>query len=59
MVVRAEERTYVDLLRTFKKKVDIGKTDVNVKNLRRLGKDDLIITVEGGEGKTALLKKKK
>lgn len=48
VMIRARSETYAGLLKKVKDRVDIGKIGVDIKRIRKIGKEDLIFTVSGG-----------
>lgn len=48
VMIRAGSETYAGLLKKVKDRVDIGKIGVDIKRIRKIGKEDLIFTVSGG-----------
>lgn len=46
LVIKAEGRTYADLLRTVKSKVDPGKVGVTVREIRKTKKGDMLLTID-------------
>lgn len=57
VTVKSEGKTYADLLKTLKSKVDIEKIDVNIQRMRKNAKGDLVLTVDGGVEKASCLQK--
>lgn len=56
VTVKAQEgKTYADLLKKVKEQVDIKEIGVTIKNARKSGKGDLLLTVEGGNDKATIL----
>jgi hypothetical protein len=55
VTVKAEGRSYADLVKTIKKEVDIGKIGIKVKRMIKTEKGDLVMSVEGGEDKANIL----
>lgn len=49
VTIKAEGKTYAELLKEVKKEVDISKIGVGIKKIRKTGKGDLTLTVEGGK----------
>lgn len=48
VIVKAEGRTYVELLKTVKEKVDVERLGVSVRTLRRTNAGNVLLRVEGG-----------
>lgn len=57
MVVRADGRTYADLVKEVKGKVNTEELGIVVERVRKTGKGDLSLTVTGGGEKAELLTK--
>ncbi|CAG9814648.1 unnamed protein product [Phaedon cochleariae] len=49
VIVKAGESSYGDILKRVKEGVDIKGLGISVKSVRKLGKGDLAVTVEGGQ----------
>jgi hypothetical protein len=54
IVIKAEGRSYADLLREVKNKVDPEKIGVVVRELRKTRKGDMLVTLDKGEEKNKL-----
>ncbi|KAK9737775.1 hypothetical protein QE152_g10439 [Popillia japonica] len=57
VTVKAEGKSYVDVLKKLKQEVDIQATGVKIKKLRKTGKGDLLLAVEGGQEMASTLEK--
>ncbi|KAK9693477.1 Endonuclease-reverse transcriptase [Popillia japonica] len=49
VMVKAEGKSFVDIVKTLKEKVDIDQIGVKVRKLQKTGKGDLRVMVEGSE----------
>lgn len=49
LVIKAEGRTYADLPRVVKSKVDPGRPGVTVRDIRKTKKRDKLLTIDSGE----------
>ncbi|CAH1107393.1 unnamed protein product [Psylliodes chrysocephalus] len=58
VTIKAGNETYANLLKKFKGNVDIEKIGVDIRRIRKAGKEYLILTVAGGQKKAETLKTK-
>ncbi|KAJ8963586.1 hypothetical protein NQ314_005534 [Rhamnusium bicolor] len=57
LLVRVEGKSYADLLRTIKQKVNPSEIGVDVKDIRKTRNGDLLLTVQNGSDKAEVLKR--
>ncbi|CAG9818869.1 unnamed protein product [Phaedon cochleariae] len=56
MVIKCEGKTYADMLRDIKGKVDIGNMGINIRTIKKTMKGDLMLELDGGKGNANILK---
>lgn len=56
IVVRAEGRSYAELLKTMKKSIDIDRMGIKIETLKKTNRGDLLMKVRGGREKAIALK---
>lgn len=57
VIIKTSGKTYAEMLSKIKQEVDICKTDIYVRSLRKTKPGDLLMTVNKGEGNAETLKK--
>ncbi|CAH1110905.1 unnamed protein product [Psylliodes chrysocephalus] len=56
MVVKCEGKSYADMLRDIKNKVNVNNMGLNIRNIKKTAKGDLMFELEGGKNEANILK---
>ncbi|CAH1106690.1 unnamed protein product [Psylliodes chrysocephalus] len=56
-MIKSGESSYANLLKKIKEEVDIGKIGVKINRIRKTGKRDLLLAVEGGKDRANILER--
>ncbi|KAI4467919.1 hypothetical protein MML48_2g00006521 [Holotrichia oblita] len=57
IIIKAEGKTYSDMLRTIKQNVNIDEVGIKVKTIKKIARGDIMMEVQGGKDKAEALRR--